>query len=84
MLNKLDQIKLEGFEENLKTMSVKSKLLKDGTTAYFVVTKSGAICGIYDTEKQAQLKLPIIAYNLYRGKMPARLVVKPKNKNRRK
>jgi hypothetical protein len=84
MQNVLDQIKLEGFEHNLKTMSVKPKLLKDGTTAYFVVTEDGAICGVYDSEKRAQQKLPIIAYNLYRGKMPAKLVVKPKNKNKRK
>ena len=79
----LSQIKLEGFENNLATMSVKSKLLKDGTTAYLVVTQDGAICGIYADEATAKSKLPFIAYNLYRGKLPAKLVVKPKFKKRK-
>jgi hypothetical protein len=80
----LSQIKLEGFEHNLKTMSVKSKVLKDGTTAYLVVTEDNAVCGIYADEATANAKLPIIAYNLYRGKIPKRFTVKPKYNNKRK
>ena len=80
----LKQMVLEGFENNLKTMSVKPKLLKDGTTAYLVVTQDGAICGFYDSEKNALKKLPIIAYNLYRGKIPARLIQKPRFQPKRK
>jgi hypothetical protein len=79
----LSQIKLEGFEHNLKTMSIKTKVLKDKSTVFFVVAEDGAICGIFDNEVDAKAKLPIIAYNLYRGKLPKHLVSKPKN-NRRK
>lgn len=79
----LKQIKLEEYENNLKTMLVKAKTLKDGSIAYLVTTKEGVICGIFEKEEDAKQKLPIIAYNLYRGKIPVSSFSKPKN-NRRK
>lgn len=81
----LKQIVLEGFENNLKTIKVKSVTLKDGKQLFQLVDANGSVCsGFHDTEADAKRILPIVAYNLYRGKIPARLTTKPKFQPKRK
>jgi hypothetical protein len=64
---------LEGFEHNLKTLKVQPKTLKDGSSAYLLIDSKGLICGVFDSQINADKALPTVAYNLYRGKVPARL-----------
>lgn len=81
----LKQVVLEGFENNLKTIKVKAITLKDGKQLYHLVDANGSVCsGFHDTEAQAKSILPNVAYNLYRGKIPARLATKPKFQPKRK
>ncbi len=81
----LKQIVLEGFENNLKTLKVKSITLKDGSQLFQLVDANGSVCsGFHDTEAEANRILPIVAYNLYRGKIPARLATKSNFQSKRK
>lgn len=80
----LSQIKLGAYEAYLQTLKVEQRILSDNSSVFFLLADDGAVCGIYDTEVLAYEKLPIVAYNLYRGKIPAKLVVKPRYNNKRR
>jgi hypothetical protein len=80
----LSQIKLEDYENILNTLRIERQDHTDGSSTFFLVTDNGAICGIYADELTVNQKLPIVAYNLYRGKIPAKLVVKRTYNNKRK